>query len=540
MLKFKIIFQLLLFAVISDAQISSTVNIDIRSKDLAILFSQKKFDAALSLVNKLINENSEDGVNYFNRAVIRYYKNPKPIKTYIEDGKKITEAWYDTSVINDCKKAIEKGYKNSETYYLVFLQYYNFNKNAGWVQKYIQDDAFEHKYISYVEQKEFIDSALKVNWNKKYLFAKFELYNNHEIVTTFLESYKDDIPKIKKDCEDIIIWADNKRNKFFANYYLSKLYSKHYLDTLKAINYLSLAIDLNSINRLKPITNKKFDEVYDNLYAERGQLREGLRDFDGAFSDYTTHLIDWEDAEIYYRRAWINYVLNDLNSALSDVTKSIDLREESKKKALISDGYMAKMSLDLSQGELGIAFLLKGLVNKELRNEKESLRDYNKAIEYGNKDAIEFKKELLEASHSNELSSEDTNERTNIVPMYKKGNVYEIPITVNNTLKINFIFDAGASDVSISADVALTLIRTGTVTDKDFIGTQTYRFADGSTAKSKVFILKDLKIGNKNVSNVRATISNSLKAPLLLGQSALNRFGKITIDYKNEVIHFED
>ena len=42
------------------------------------------------------------------------------------------------------------------------------------------------------------------------------------------------------------------------------------------------------------------------------------------------------------------------------------------------------------------------------------------------------------------------------------------------------------------------------------------------------------------MTNVRATISNSLEAPLLLGQSALNRFGIITIDYKNSVINFED
>lgn len=124
--------------------------------------------------------------------------------------------------------------------------------------------------------------------------------------------------------------------------------------------------------------------------------------------------------------------------------------------------------------------------------------------------------------------------------MTKKGGVYEIPITINEALKINFIFDAGASDVSISSDVALTLIRTGTIKNEDFIGTATYKFADGSTAKSKVINLRELQIGNRKVFNIRASISNSISAPLLLGQSALNRFGKITIDYKNNLIHFED
>ena len=124
--------------------------------------------------------------------------------------------------------------------------------------------------------------------------------------------------------------------------------------------------------------------------------------------------------------------------------------------------------------------------------------------------------------------------------MTKTGGVYQIPVLINGVLKLDFIFDAGAADVSISPDVALTLIRTGTVTDKSFLGTETYKFADGSTAKSKVFIIKEIQIGNKKVNNVKASISKSVQAPLLLGQSVLNKFGKVTIDYKREVIIFED
>lgn len=134
----------------------------------------------------------------------------------------------------------------------------------------------------------------------------------------------------------------------------------------------------------------------------------------------------------------------------------------------------------------------------------------------------------------------NSNLAVNSIPMKKTGGVYEIPITINGALKINFIFDAGAADVSISSDVALTLIRTGTVKNEDFIGTETYKFADGSTAKSRVFIIKEIELGNKKVFNVKASISNSLTAPLLLGQSVLNRFGRVTIDYKNQVIIFEN
>jgi aspartyl protease family protein len=84
------------------------------------------------------------------------------------------------------------------------------------------------------------------------------------------------------------------------------------------------------------------------------------------------------------------------------------------------------------------------------------------------------------------------------------------------------------------------LIRTGTVTEKDFLGTETYKFADGTTAKSKVFIIKEIRLGNKTVTNVKAAISNSIKAPLLLGQSLLNKFGKVIIDYNKGVITFQE
>jgi len=130
--------------------------------------------------------------------------------------------------------------------------------------------------------------------------------------------------------------------------------------------------------------------------------------------------------------------------------------------------------------------------------------------------------------------------KTNSIPMIKNGGVYEIPVIINGVLKLNFIFDSGASDVSVSPDVALTLIRTGTISDEDFRGTQIYKFADGSTAKSKIFIIKEFQLGNKKVYNIKASISNSVNAPLLLGQSVLNKFGKVSIDYTNSVIILEN
>ena len=131
--------------------------------------------------------------------------------------------------------------------------------------------------------------------------------------------------------------------------------------------------------------------------------------------------------------------------------------------------------------------------------------------------------------------------KQSIIKMTKsQSGIFEVPVELNKVLKISFIFDSGASDVSISPDVALTLIRTGTITETDFIGSQVYSFADGSKATSEVFILKEIKIGGHIIKNVRASISNSINAPMLLGQSVLQRLGRFTIDNNNHTLIIED
>jgi len=92
---------------------------------------------------------------------------------------------------------------------------------------------------------------------------------------------------------------------------------------------------------------------------------------------------------------------------------------------------------------------------------------------------------------------------------------------------------ASGDYVSLSPDVFLVLYRAGTISESDFIGTETYKFADGSTAKSNVFNLKSLKIGDFELKDVRASISNNISSPLLLGQSALKKLPSYRIDNQN-------
>ena len=116
-----------------------------------------------------------------------------------------------------------------------------------------------------------------------------------------------------------------------------------------------------------------------------------------------------------------------------------------------------------------------------------------------------------------------------IIPIEAHGGAYVVPVLINGVLTLKFIIDSGSADVSIPADVFLTLIRAGTIGDKDYVGQKTYVLADGSTVPSQTFRIRSLKIGDVVMENVLATVA-SVKGDLLLGQSFLGRLKSWSID----------
>ena len=124
------------------------------------------------------------------------------------------------------------------------------------------------------------------------------------------------------------------------------------------------------------------------------------------------------------------------------------------------------------------------------------------------------------------------------VQLIKEGGTFKVPVLINGIIPLHFIVDSGASDVRIPSDVVLTLVRTGTITNDDFIGEQTYVLADGSRVKSKTFRIRSLKVGDKVVENVLGSVAD-VKGSLLLGQSFLSRFKKVSFDYSQGTLVLE-
>jgi clan AA aspartic protease (TIGR02281 family) len=115
------------------------------------------------------------------------------------------------------------------------------------------------------------------------------------------------------------------------------------------------------------------------------------------------------------------------------------------------------------------------------------------------------------------------------ITMQKKNGVYYVPCKANG-LSLEFIFDTGAGDVSISLTEALFMHKQGYLKNNDFVGTEYYRIANGEIQEGTKIIIKVLEFAGLKLYNVEASVVHTLSAPLLLGQSVISKLGKIQLD----------
>ena len=121
----------------------------------------------------------------------------------------------------------------------------------------------------------------------------------------------------------------------------------------------------------------------------------------------------------------------------------------------------------------------------------------------------------------------------------KINGVYMVPCKLNG-LNMKFVFDTGASDVTISLTEAIFMLKNGYLLKNDFIGTNYYQVANGDIQEGTKIIIRKLVIGGYELNNIEASIIHRLDAPLLLGQSALEKLGKFNFDYSNKVLMIFD
>ena len=80
------------------------------------------------------------------------------------------------------------------------------------------------------------------------------------------------------------------------------------------------------------------------------------------------------------------------------------------------------------------------------------------------------------------------------------------------------------------------MLKNGYLKESDIKGKKYYQVASGEIQAGTTITIREIKIGDAVLKNVEASVVHSQTAPLLLGQSAFERFGTITLDNDRNLI----
>lgn len=153
-----------------------------------------------------------------------------------------------------------------------------------------------------------------------------------------------------------------------------------------------------------------------------------------------------------------------------------------------------------AQTHLGLMYANGRGVSKD---DKEAIKWFRLAAAEGYAEAKQALTQVQQGHGTPQMRSSATS-----VAMQSDGGVYAVPVLINGAITLDFVVDSGAADVSIPADVVSTLMRTKTLKESDFIGRQTYVLADGSKVPSQTFLIRSLKVGDKVIENVTASVAS--------------------------------
>lgn len=125
------------------------------------------------------------------------------------------------------------------------------------------------------------------------------------------------------------------------------------------------------------------------------------------------------------------------------------------------------------------------------------------------------------------------------VPYKEHCGVKFIKVRING-MELDMIIDSGSSSTLISSAEANYLLQKGWLNENKIKGTCQNVIADGSIMENTIIVLDELIIGDKiTCRDVEACVSESVTAPLLLGNEVLDRLASYTINNVKEVIEFK-
>jgi len=446
-------------------------------------------------------------------------------------------------------------------------------------------DRYKERILSYYAEHEFTYAVAKVSEmvikekddRMQWLYLRTTLYEGNEMYREAVEDYN--TIEALLPSPDIYIFYNRGRcytemgeyDKAIADFDEGiKLQEDPYFYLFRAEakrlkgDYKSAVPDFTKVIELDPMNSY--------AYYKRGWTKEFDKDFQGALKDYTTSIeVDREYAYTYVVRGRLYQLKLDqfqlaekdfltVLSLENEITKSGNCRQYALFHLGRFDEAVAHQNAILekypSSGNYYDATCLYSLMSltenaiKYLRIAFEKgYRDFIHMENDADLDNIRNTREYIElveewkrkaSEFSGQITESEPRQAQKYVVKTKelKSGVYEIPCTVND-LPLKFIFDTGASDITISSLEAAFMLKNNYLNEYDFRDRRNYRTASGDIVEGTKVRLRKIKVGDLELNNIEASVVHNQNAPLLFGQSALGKFVKITIDNKNNEITFE-
>lgn len=287
-------------------------------------------------------------------------------------------------------------------------------------------------------------------------------------------------------------------------------------------------------------TGIDLDKSYSYIHLMRGKLRLAYGDKSGAEEDFSTIAKDTTEYNIPCRMYAMHYLGQDEEAErLMNKYTEVAVGTESE-----SGTFYDRACLLCLMGRPEEAIdALKTAFRKgysdfphiETDSDLDSIREREdfRALVSEYRQKLQARQErFLRQEEAEKSETESGHVTTEIAINRRGGGTFEVPCSVNG-LELKMFFDTGASDVTISSVEANFMLKNGQLSRDDIKGKKYYQIANGDIAEGTTVILREVKIGDAVLHNVDASVVHSQKAPLLLGQSALERFGTITIDNIN-------
>lgn len=355
----------------------------------------------------------------------------------------------------------------------------------------------------------------------------------------------------------------------------------------KALEYCNQAIALDSVK-----ANYLYEKA--NILDNAGRTLEAIK----TMSDYIANTPD--EPAGYYQRGWFKDHSGDIEGALEDYTMAITLQPNvayaylnrgvlyrlKGENAKAESDFKQVVRLDSIPEEAECSFyayyylgqkdkaieILNTILDKDKKGncydaaclysvmgEKEKALSYlRQSLEDGYRRFAHIKRDRdlnnirnteefkvlmkeYEEKHLQEIAADADGDdsayelKVEEIPFTQESGVCKVKCAING-LPLHFIFDTGATDVSISSVEATFMAKNDFLSSSDIIGKQNYQTADGNITEGTVINLKDVKLGSLHLNNIKASVVRNQVAPLLLGQSVLSKLGKIEMDNTKKVL----